>query len=168
MADYKSSTDEGKCIFCEIVKGNVQTPGIFWEDNEFMAFLSKWPNTEGFTVLIPKEHFGSDALSMPDDKLSRLIIAAKKVAKILTEYFDDVGRVGLITEGTGVNHAHVKLYPMHGTQPLKSGKWEQYHSKIDTFFDIYPGSVASNDGPEADDAELKELAKKLRNIRETN
>ncbi len=29
MANYKSSTDEGKSIFCEIIKCNIQTPEIF-------------------------------------------------------------------------------------------------------------------------------------------
>jgi len=38
MANYKSSTNDGKCVFCEIIKENVQTPGKFWEDEEFMAF----------------------------------------------------------------------------------------------------------------------------------
>src|SRR3989338_8082177 len=57
MADYKSTTSENKCIFCEIIKGNIKTPGIFWEDGEFMAFLSTWPNTIGFTVVVPKDHY---------------------------------------------------------------------------------------------------------------
>jgi diadenosine tetraphosphate (Ap4A) HIT family hydrolase len=39
MANYKSSTDEGKCIFCEIINGNIKTPGIFWQDKKYMAFL---------------------------------------------------------------------------------------------------------------------------------
>lgn len=101
MADYKSSTDEGKCVFCEIIKGNIETPGIFWEDEEFMAFLSIFPNTEGFTVVVPKKHYGSDVLAMPDKDLRKFVLAAKKVAKILVSYFQDVGRVGLIMEGDG-------------------------------------------------------------------
>ncbi len=67
MLQTKSSTDEGKCVFCEIIKGKIKTPGIFWEDHEFMAFLSTWPSVEGFTVVVPKEHYSSDFLTMPDD-----------------------------------------------------------------------------------------------------
>lgn len=162
MADYQSSTDEGKCIFCEIVKGTIKTPGIFWENDEFMAFLSTWPSVEGFTVVIPKAHYGSDCLALPDDVLQRFILAAKTVSNILLRHFDDVGRVGLIMEGTGVNHAHIKLIPMHGTQHMKEGVWKQYLSGRTDYFKKYPGYIISSDGPKADPKALSELAEKLK------
>lgn len=164
MAKYKSSTDEGKCIFCEIVKGNIKTPGIFWEDDEFMAFLSIFPNTEGFTVLVTKNHYGSDCLALPDDVLQRFVIAAKKVSNILLEYFEDVGRVGLIMEGTGIDHAHIKLFPMHGTGHMKKGVWKQYSSGRSDYFEKYEGYIISSDGPQADVDELAELARKLKSV----
>jgi diadenosine tetraphosphate (Ap4A) HIT family hydrolase len=164
MADYKSTTNEGKCIFCEIIQGRIQTPGIFWEDDEFMAFLTTFPNTEGFTVVVPKDHYGSDVLAMEDDKLSRFVVAAKKVSNILKKHFDDVGRVGLIMEGTGIDHAHIKLFPMHGTEHLERGEWKQQHSGVDTFFETYKGYIASNDGPKADEKKLKDLAENLRKV----
>jgi len=94
MAQYESKTKQGNCIFCEIVKGNMKTPGIFWEDKKHMAFLTPFPNTEGFTVVIPKKHFGSNILNMPDENLKELIMASKEVSKILTKHFQDVERVG--------------------------------------------------------------------------
>jgi len=54
MAQYNATTKDNKCIFCEIVSGNIKTPGVFWEDGEFMAFLVIDPNTEGFSAVIPK------------------------------------------------------------------------------------------------------------------
>lgn len=164
MANYKSTTAEGKCVFCEIVTKNMKTPGIFWEDGEFVAFLSTFPNTEGFTVLVPKDHYGSDVLAMPDDKLSRFVVAAKRVSKILIKHFSDVGRVGLIMEGTGINHVHIKLFPMHGTGHLKTGEWKQHPSKINAYFEKYDGYISSNDGPKADEGKLKVLAEKLKNV----
>lgn len=155
MITYKSSTDEGKCIFCEIINGNISTPGVFWEDNEFMAFLSTYPSVEGFTVVVPKTHYGSDCLAIPDDVLQRFILAAKKVSNILLEYFEDVGRVGLIMEGTGVDHAHIKLIPMHGTEHMKKGIWKQYLSDKFDYFERYEGYIVSTDGPKADPEILK-------------
>ena len=76
MANYKSTTEKGECIFCKIVSGEVKTPGIFWEDNEFMAFLSTWPNMEGVSAVIPNKHYNSDVLEMPDDVLQKFILAA--------------------------------------------------------------------------------------------
>jgi len=127
-----------------------------------MAFLSTWPNTEGFTVVVSKEHYGSDVLGMPDDKLSRFVLAAKTVSKNLIRHFEDVGRVGLIMEGTGIDHAHIKLFPMHGTGHMKKGERKQYHSKNDKFFATYEGYIASNDGPKADEQKIRKLAEKLK------
>jgi diadenosine tetraphosphate (Ap4A) HIT family hydrolase len=168
MVEYKSSTEEGKCIFCEIVKGNIKTPGIFWEDNDFMAFLSTYPSVEGFTVVIPKRHYGSDVLAMPDKELQRFIISAKKVSNTLLSCFDDVGRVGLVMEGTGIDHAHIKLIPMHGTEHMKQGIWKQYLSGRNDYFDKYPGYVISTDGPKADFEKLKGLADRLRKYNKNN
>lgn len=162
MADYKSSTDEGKCIFCEIINWNLHTPGIFWENEEFMAFLSTRPSVEWFTVVVPKTHYGSDVLAMPDEVLQRFVIAAKKVSQLLLNYFEDVGRVGLIMEGTGIDHAHIKLVPMHGTAHMKQGIWKQYLSGRSDFFERYEGYIISTDGPKADPEKISLLAKKLK------
>ncbi len=164
MAQYEAKTKEGKCIFCEIVKGNIKSKGIFWEDKKHMAFLTPFPNTEGFTVVVPKKHFGSDVLDMPDKDLKELIIASKKVSNILKNKFQDVGRVGVIIEGLGIDHAHTKLLPMHGTEHLKEGKWIQVLDKGGEFFSKYPGYLTSIEGPRVSDEEIKKLADKLKEI----
>jgi diadenosine tetraphosphate (Ap4A) HIT family hydrolase len=161
MALYDATTKENKCIFCEIVAGRFETPGIFWQDQEFMAFLSIDPNTEGFTCVIPKEHYGSDVMKMPDEILQRFILASKKVSEILENYFDDVGRVGVIMEGTGIDHAHIKLVPMHGTENLKKGEWQQFLSGKEFWFEKYEGWISSGGGPKADHDKLKLLAENL-------
>lgn len=162
MAKYKSKTEEGACIFCEIAAGKIETPGIFWEDKNFMAFLSIFPNTLGATVLIPKKHYSSDVLGLPDDVLKKIVLAAKEVSKILIKNLPDVGRVGLVMEGTGINHAHIKLYPMHGTGHMKKGVWKQYLSHKDDYYKKYEGFVCSNDGPRENDKKIKKLADKLK------
>ncbi len=150
------------CLFCQIAQGKTQTPGIFYEDDEFMAFLSIYPNTEGFSVVITKEHHDSDVFKLPDDVLQKFILIAKKVAKKLENHFPDVGRVGLIAEGTGIHHAHFKLFPMHGTAHLKQGIWKPYHSLNKRFFTQYEGYISSNDSEQADFKELRKLAEALR------
>ena len=161
MVSYKAKTAENKCPFCEIGAGRLQT-ATFWENSEFMAFLSIDPNTEGFSCVIPKKHFESDVLKMPNDILQRFIIATKKVSKILENYYKDVGRVGLIMEGTGIDHAHIKLVPMHGTENLKRGKWEQILSGQEHWFDKYEGWISSASGPKGDLEKLKEEAEKIK------
>jgi histidine triad (HIT) family protein len=166
MAKYDSKTKQGKCIFCEIVKGNLEAKGFFWEDKNHMAFLTPFPNTEGFTVVIPKKHFGSDVLAMPDGDLKKLVFAAKKVSKTLMKCFKDVGRVGLMMEGTGIDHAHIKLFPMHGTGHMKKGKWKQYLDNKDEYFKKYKGYITSTEGPRISDKKLIALANKLKKFKE--
>jgi len=127
-----------------------------------MARLSPFPNTPGFSVVIPKKHYGSDVLAMPDEDLQEFVLVAKKIANKLVNYFDDVGRVGLIMEGTGIDHAHIKLMPMHGTEHMKQGIWKQHPSGKDDFFEKYEGYIMSNDGPKADRDQLKITAEEIR------
>jgi histidine triad (HIT) family protein len=162
MANYEATTKEGACIFCGIVAGAIPVAGKFWENGEFMAFLSIDPNTEGFTCVIPKSHYGSDVLKMPDDALQRFIVAAKEVAQMLEKYFIDVGRVGLMMEGTGIDHAHIKLAPFHGTENLKNGGWAQYLSRKEFWFEKYEGWICSGGGPKVDPEHLAILASKIR------
>ena len=164
MAKYEAKTKDNKCIFCEIVKGNIPA-SIFWEDKNFMAFLAIDPNTEGFSCVIPKKHFEANPLVLPDNQLKNLIMASKKVAIILENYFKNVGRVGFMIEGLGINHIHTKLSPMHGTGDMKGGKWKQFLSnhKNLPWYPKYNGFISSVGGPMADFTKLKKLAIKLKN-----
>ena len=106
------------CIFCQIVKGEMPCHKI-WEDEKHLAFLSIFPNTEGFSVVTSKKHYASYAFGQKDQVLIELILATKKVAQLLDNYFEDVERCGLFFEGYGVDHLHSKLFPMHGTANAK-------------------------------------------------
>ncbi len=146
------------CIFCRMVKGEAACH-VVWEDERHLAFLSIYPNTPGFTVVITKAHYSSYAFELPEDVYLGLVLAAKRVGKLLDDALDDVGRTGLIFEGFGVDHVHAKLFPMHGTKFLE---WRPVHSTTDKVFTMYEGFIATHDGPRADDAELSRLAARIR------
>lgn len=148
------------CLYCKIANGSVSSHKI-WEDEDHIAFLSIFPNTEGFTILIPKKHHSGYVFDMPDDELSKLIIAAKNIGKILDAKLDDVGRTGCVLENMGVDHAHVKLIPMHGTK--KIAKWEKASAYMDKFFEKYEGYLSSHESVRVDDKILERLAKKIKN-----
>ena len=148
------------CIFCKILTGESPSHKI-WENENFLAFLSIFPNTEGVTVVIPKKHYTSYIFDLSDDVMINLMKATKTVAKILDNYFEDVARTGLVFEGYGVNHVHSKLFPMHGTGHLK--QWVECKSKVDKYFETYEGYISSHDHKRADDDALKNLAKKIIN-----
>ena len=147
-----------ECIFCKIVSGEAPSHKI-WEDEKFMAFLSIYPNTEGFSVVVPKEHYPSYPFDLPDEVLAGLVLASKKVARLLDAKLEDVGRTGMIFEGFGVDHVHAKLFPMHGT---KIDEWKELKSSIHKYFEKYEGYISSHDYKREDDEKLSELAKKIR------
>ncbi len=147
-----------ECTFCKIVKGELPCHKV-WEGLKHLAFLSIFPNTLGVTVVISKEYYPSYAFDLPDSVLSELVIASKKVAKILDKKLDNVGRTAIVCEGIGVNHVHSKLFPMHGT---KFSEWKNIKSNVDKYFEQYEGYISSHDYELADQNELANLANKLR------
>ncbi len=146
------------CLFCKMVKGEVPCHKI-WEDKNHLAFLSIFPNTEGFTVVITKEHYSSYFAEVPEEVVGGLVVTAGKVAKLLDEKLDGVGRTGLIFEGFGVNHLHAKLFPMHGT--AENAEWKPIESEINKYFEQYEGYISSHDYKRADDEKLAELAQRI-------
>ena len=146
-----------KCVFCEIVKRNIPAH-IIWEDKKHIAFLSSHPNTEGFSVVITKEHYPSYAFDLSDKVLKDLVIASKKVGKLLDKKLK-VGRTGMIFEGFGINHIHTKLFPMHGTS---NKNWKPIKSNVNKYFKKYEGYISSHDYKKMDTKKLKEIADKIR------
>lgn len=148
------------CVFCKIVLGDIPCYKVY-EDDGHMAFLTMWPNTEGFTVVITKDHHDSYFANVAEDITGGLIAAAKTVAKKIDAAYDDVGRTGLVFEGFGVDHLHAKLVPMHGTN---NDSWKDrvdHDQKV--FYDQYPGYISSHDAVEMDSATLEGIAKRISN-----
>jgi len=143
-----------RTIFDEIVDGKIPCWKV-WEDSQYLAFLTPFPNTPGFTVVIPKENPGDNYLTVTDDAFTGLLVAAKKVAALLQKAFS-VTRVGLVIEGEGVPHLHIKLIPMHGDASIMEGM-----PKHQEFYSLYPGWLSTVEGPRMSDEQLNEIQKKI-------
>lgn len=151
-----------RCVFCDMVNG-LEPHHKIWEDDKHLAFLSIYPNTKGFTVVIPKQHYSSYAFEQDDVVLTELMIATKTVARLLDKAFDGVARCGMFFEGYGVDHLHSKLFPMHGTG--NDPKFQLIEANnVDKYFDKYEGYLSSHDYIRADDRELSELAEYIRSV----
>ena len=143
------------CIFCKIIKGDIPSYRVY-EDEEFLGILDIFPNTKGMTLLIPKSHYDSYVFDMPDDVYSRFFLTAKKLGKKIDANLS-VERTALVAEGMGVNHAHVKLYPLHGLgKDFKPMIPEGNH-----FFEKYQGYLTTLLGPKATEEEMKETTELL-------
>lgn len=150
------------CIFCKIVN-NELPHHLIDSDDEFMAFLTIFPNTLGATVVIPKKHYSIYAFDLNDNVLTNLVLYSKKIAHKLDHFFDDVGRTALVFEGFGVDHVHAKLFPMHGTKLIHEN-WQPIKSSIDKYFHEYEGYISSHDFKREDDIKLALLAEEIRNF----
>ncbi len=156
VINYYFFMEKDNCIFCKIVSGELESAKI-WEDDEFLAILDIMPNTEGMTLVLTKEHYHSDVLDMPEDVYLRFLSASKKVAEILKKGLGVV-RVGMVIECMGIDHAHIKLYPLHGVKE----KFEEIWAEEKIFFEKYEGHICTKTGPEVDLVKLKRLAEKIK------
>ncbi|MDR3152533.1 MAG: HIT family protein [Bifidobacteriaceae bacterium] len=162
MPNPEAQPQTKNCLFCKIIAGQLPLDGLFWQDDKFLAWLAIDPSTEGFSLVVPRKHYSSDVLKMPNRELTDFILATKTVSQILENYFTDVGRIGLIMEGTGVDHAHIKLFPFHKTPWMKQGKWKPIFSDKEEWFESYPGYIYSGAGPIANPKNLQKLAQNLK------
>lgn len=145
-----------KCVFCEIVKGKIPCIKI-WEDKNFIAILDINPIIEGMTLVISKRHFDSYVFAMKDKEYYKIMLASKKVAKLLDKGLK-VKRTIMVLEGLGVNHAHIKLYPVYG---LKR-KFEIKTVSSKKTIKKYRGYIHTQLGPRKSLKELKRVAKRIR------
>lgn len=126
-----------------------------------MAFLTPFPNSPGFTVLIPRRPLTSDIFRLEKADYEGLVLATREVSRLLEEGLGAWG-VGLIFEGFEIDYAHAKLLPLF--LPSSPGTGDDTTKPPPQFYPIYPGYVTSEDGPEASLESLKELHIKITQI----
>lgn len=151
--------ENADCVFCKIVSGEFGSAKI-WEDKDFLAVLDIMPNTKGMALVLTKKHYDSYVFEMPEKEYNAFFLAAKKVARLLEKGLK-VKRVAMVMEGMGVNHAHIKLYPLHGVDE----KFKEMWASEKKFFDKYEGYISTHTGPKVDIAELNKLAEKIKSVR---
>ena len=146
-------TQKSDCIFCKVVSGEIPSYKIY-EDEKYIGILDIFPGMKGMTLLIPKEHYDSYIFEMPDNVYADFVLTAKKLGQIIDNKLG-VQRTALVMEGMGVNHAHIKLYPLHGLDE----EFKAIEAPEKKYSDKYEGYLTTLMGPKADDEDLKELQK---------
>ena len=143
------------CIFCKIVQNEIESVKI-WEDEKFVAILDANPNVKGMTLVLTKEHRDSYVFDMLNESYLEFMAAAKTVARVLEKGLE-VFRVAMVMEGMGINHAHIKLYPLHGV----SEKFKEMWASERVYFKEYEGYISTQLGPKTELAELRVVAEEI-------
>lgn len=143
-------------IFDKILNGEIDSYPV-WEDGNYLAFLTPFPNTPGSTVVIPKHYQGDYVFDLDDKQYSNLLIATKKVAKLIEKALD-AKRVAMVFEGTGVAYVHAKLYPLFGSLASQTDVWVGENE----FNEEYRGWITTLEGPGMEKTRLIEIQSKIK------
>lgn len=97
-------------LFSKIINGDIPSYKIA-ESEKFYAFLDIFPLQKGHTLIVPKIEVDK-IFELPDAYLSELLIFAKPIAAAIEKSFP-CNRVGMVTVGLEVPHAHLHLIPIN-------------------------------------------------------
>ena len=104
---------EPDCIFCKIVKGEIESKKVY-EDDNFFGILDNNPISEGHTLIIPKKHFET-ILDLPTELYSECFDMLKKSGKTLMEQIQADGfnviNNNFSVAGQIVPHLHFHIIP---------------------------------------------------------
>lgn len=106
---------DGECIFCKLAGGDIPTNAIY-EDEDFKVIMDAAPASKGHCIILPKTH-AANIFELPEEYLEKIMIVAKKCAKVLMEtmHCDGINILQNNGEAAGqtVFHLHVHLIPRY-------------------------------------------------------
>lgn len=123
------------CIFCKIIKGEIPCMKVY-EDELVLAYLDINPDSDGHTLIIPKEHF-KDINNLPKEVHSHIYEVSKIIMKKLEEKLGCSGFSLLQNNGSvqEVKHYHLHIKPAYENK--KSNELVKYPENIKDPKDIY-------------------------------
>lgn len=97
-------------VFTKIINGEL--PGRFVHtDDEFVAFLTIAPVTQGHTLIVPRAEI-DQWQDVDPDVFGRLMALSQRIGQAVMRAFD-APRSGLLIAGLEVPHLHVHVFPAY-------------------------------------------------------
>ncbi len=108
-------------IFAKILRGEMPCVRVY-EDDVALAFMDIFPQSEGHTLVIPKQVEARNFLDMPPDLLGSYMLRVQKVTRAVERGLKPDG-VRLIQfngapAGQTVFHLHFHILPVRAGQPV--------------------------------------------------
>lgn len=112
------------CVFCSIINKK-STAAYVFENDDFIAFMDKYPINKGHTLVLPKEHYQT-IFDMPMNDIGKLFSLSSHIAKAVIKAVDAAGFTLGQNNGEAANqivpHVHVHIVPRFNNDSEK-GTW---------------------------------------------
>ncbi|MBQ9011105.1 MAG: HIT domain-containing protein [Bacilli bacterium] len=118
-------------VFCKIMNGDIPSFTLY-EDDVVKVFLDVNPETNGHTLVVPKEHY-TDLFDIKDDVLAHIFNVAKKMNDLFKEKLNSDGLTLVQNNGIAqeVKHFHLHLIPQYGYKQELVEVEDVYHQLTD-------------------------------------
>ncbi len=109
-------------IFAKILSGGIPSVKV-WEDEDVLAFMDVFPQSEGHVLVISKTSQARNLLEVEPEVLAKLIAATQRTAKAVTRALEPEGfsimQFNGEAGGQTVYHLHFHIIPRWADRPMK-------------------------------------------------
>jgi histidine triad (HIT) family protein len=120
-------------IFAKIVRGEIPSFKVF-EDAHSLAFMDVMPQSDGHTLVIPKQAQAQDFLDIKPTDLQMLIVATQKVARAVDQALRPDGiriiQFNRPSAGQTVFHIHFHILPIYAGVEVKGHSREMAPKEV--------------------------------------
>jgi len=143
--------EKGKCVFCDVIEKEVESPRLIWEDESFVAF-APWASVHPFEFWIFPRRHQSTILDMTSEEVHRLAVTFRACFGGLRRLLEDPSyNFGFHMASDQRYHWHLEVYP-------RLAIWAGFEKSTGMFINVVPPEEASSSLREAVQKEEKELA----------
>ena len=96
-------------IFAKILRGEMPSVKVY-DDDVALAFMDVFPQSDGHTLVIPKDVAARNFLDMPTDKLGAYMERVQAVARAVEKAFQPDGVVVTQFNGAPAGHTVIHLH----------------------------------------------------------
>ncbi len=148
--------NQNVCLFCKIANKELES-AVIYENEDFVMVLDRDPNILGQCLVISKQHLPTEFDQLPEEIKQKLMKFLDEAIKVLKRGLS-VEKVAVVLEGSGVQHLHVKLFPLVGYDEtvIMISKLQR------VWFDRYLGFITTKQGVTQPMDFLKKLAEEIR------
>lgn len=131
-------------LFARLIREEIPVYKYF-DSPSHVASLTPFPNTPGYSCVVPKRHYPSDILRMPEEAYRELMAITWEVVQHVKTGLN-VRACGIVFEGYEINWVHVKLIPIR-EKAADVGPGDGKKEERVVFFENYPGYLTTQKGP---------------------